>query len=333
MMLLNISKTLCKLCLLIGLFTSIHLVTNQYRYSWSMTATQKLSPTTLSLLEKISKPIEIDLYSNDVDNYRQAQFLITQYQSAKPNIMLHWNNKPYSFSNDYQSAALLVKIDGHQEVIDLLKNPLNEQALSQSLFKLCNKANEWIVFLQGHNEPSPFNVQATDYSLLRVALQNQGFQTQTLSLINTPLIADNTRLLIIAAPKNNLLPEEEKLILQYLLQGGNLLWLIDNNMHPLPFLSEFFQVTPLPGTIVDLHGYRLGTPHPAITIIDNYPQSPFATPKSLTAFPYAVALKSSPLANWSSQSLLVTHEQTWTETDSLIESIAFEPEKNEVAGP
>ncbi|MCS5710043.1 GldG family protein [Candidatus Berkiella aquae] len=333
MMLLTISKKLITLCLLIGFFVSIYLIANPYHYSWNMTATQKLSPTTLSLLEKMSESIEIDLYSSDIDNYRQAELLITQYQSTKPNIVLHWKDRPYSFSNDYQSAALLVKMGERQEVIDLLKNPLNEQTLSQCLFKLCNKANQWIVFLQGHNEPSPFNAQATDYSLLSIALRNQGFQIQTLSLTHTPLIADNTRLLIIAAPRSTLLPEEEKLIIQYLLQGGNLLWLIDNNMQPLPFLSDFFQVTPLPGTIVDLHGYRLGTPHPAITIIDHYPQSPFATPKSLTAFPYAVALKSSPLENWSTQSLLITHEQTWTETGSLTESIAFEPEKNEVAGP
>jgi|GEM_PF-6571370 len=320
-------------CAVLTLCITCFYVAKKYPFSSNMATTQHLSDTTVSLLNKVSEPITVVLYSTDIENYHQAEFLLAKYQNIKKNIDLFWEAEPYTHSSDYQGPALKILIGDQNVIVDLLQNPLNEHTLSQSLFTLCNIAHQWVVFLQGHNEPDPFGTSATDYGLLRVALQNQGLKVQALSLLKTPLIANNTRLLIIAAPKVGLLAQEEKLIAEYLFQGGSLLWLLDKDAHHQPFLSELFHVTALPGTIVDSHGHQLGTPHPAITIIDTYPSMPFAPPKTLTAFPFSVALSQQPNNDWDSQWLLRSHESSWTETGALSGKLAFEPEKQEVAGP
>lgn len=313
--------------------TAGYLLAKKYSFTYNLAPSQTLSETTCSLLELISDPISVTLFSTDIETHHQAQLLITKYQANKSNIVLTWQAKPYAHSSDYQGPALLVTIKDKQHIIDLLQLPLGEQTLTQTLFKLHNQHNQWVAFLQGHNEPDPFGTRATDFSLFRIALQNQGLNLQTLKLTQTPVIAHNTRLLIIASPKVAFLPLEEKLITDYVSRGGSLLWLMDNEMHAQPFLSSLFQVNALPGTIVDLHGHHLGTPHPAITVVDAYPTLPFTAPKSLTAFPFSVALKQQLPSLWESKPLLVTDAKSWTETGPLTGVMAFESEKNEVMGP
>lgn len=329
----HLAKELIQAGAVLAICLACLIMAKKYPVSSYFSSTQLLSATSESLLKKIEAPITITLFSTHIEDYHQAQFLIAKYQAIKPNIKLHWRQESYAHSNDYSGPALQVSMGAQKEMIDLLRNPLNESTISQRLFKLRNKDEQWIVFLQGHNEPSPFGSQATDYDLLRIALQNQGFKVQALSLTHTPVIADNTRLLVIASPKTRLLPKEEQLIAQYLFQRGSLLWLIGNDSHPQPFLSELFQVKRLPGTIVDLHGHQLGTPHPAITIIDTYPSMPFSAPKALCAFPFAVALSLENNHDWQTQPLLLTHDKSWTESGALSGALAYEPEKNEVAGP
>lgn len=146
------------------------------------------------------------------------------------------------------------------------------------------------------------------------------------------MLADNVELIVIASPKSEWLPHEEALITQAISQGKDVLWLMDPQSKRLHFLEKLLGVSPLPGIIVDLHGQKLGTPHPAITLIEQYPLLPFSSPSLLTAYPWSVALEIHH-AQWEAAPLLLTHEQTWTETSDITGQIGFEPEKNEKAGP
>lgn len=297
----------------------------------NLTEVRALSETTQSLLQKLTTPIIITLYNDDIDSHYQAKTLIERYQFIQPKIQFQW--VPHRQHSVNQPSRALILSDGtHSQTLDLNKVTLDENQLTTALFKLQRQPNQWVVFLQGHDEPSPFEGKNTDFSLLRIALENQGLKVQQLNLALTPFIPDNTQVLVIASPKYPLLAQEEKLLTEYIQAGKDLLWLIDPNSSPPPRLSALFGVSPLPGTIVDLYGKKLGTPHPAITLIDHYLNLPFQAPKTLTAFPWAAALKHIPDDYWQHQPLLVTHEFTWTETSDLQGNISFDPE-TETSGP
>lgn len=313
------------LCLcILGYMTSL-----QWPYVKEVTPYQ-LSETTQSLLKSIHQPVDVTLYTNDIDTHHLIKMLIERYQRIQPSIHFQWAKK--NIEGAYPHHALIIRFGNSQHIIDIDKQKMDENQLTNALFILCRKPNQWVVFLKGHDEPSPFNTQNSDFNLFRIGLENQGLKVQELNLSQTPFIPDNTGVLIIASPKSALLPKEEALITNYIAKGKDLLWLIDPSSAGIPSLSKILGVYTLPGTIVDLQGQKLGTPHPAITIITQYPNIPFGAPKTLTAFPFAQALQKND-SDFQSQPLLMTHPDTWTEIGSLSNQIAFDPEKNEHAGP
>lgn len=293
---------------------------------------QGLSETTKSLLESFDEPLTMTLYSNDVDTIHQIKLLIKRYQILQP-LIIFKTYKMLLKESHLPHHALIISYHNQEQVLDLNISTLNESKLSQALFKLQRKPNQWVVFLQGHDEPDPDGTKNTDFNLFRLSLENQGFKVQKLNLALTPFIPDNTSVLIINSIKTALLPKEEALIQEYIAKGKDLLWLMEPTSTPIESLCQTFGIFPHPGTIVDAHGQRLGTPHPAITIIEHYPSIPFHAPKTLTAFPFSLALDVVEHPDFQSHPLLITGPTTWTETGPLSGKIGFDPEKNEISGP
>lgn len=328
----SIKKVVLLACLLL-LACGCYFYSLKFVYYKDMTQHKHaLSGTTQSLLHQFDQPLNMTLYSKDADTFHAAQILIERYQLLQPNITFHWQREPLDFAGE-GSHSLVLQYQTRVQKIDLHQSPLDESHLTLALFKLQRKANQWVVFLQGHGEPDLYGSHPHDFSLFRLALENQGLKIQNLNLNRTPIIPDNTLVLVIASPKTALLPKELKLILDYIKKGKDVLWLIDPTSTPIAELNTLLGVNVMPGTIIDLHGQKLGTPHPAITVIEQYPSLPFTPPNSLTAFPWAVALTQSKETDFKSQPLLSTNEFTWTETGPLSDTITFDPAMQEISGP
>lgn len=320
---------------LVLLISVIALYLLAYHYSFIAALSPKkarLSPMTYSLIENFIDPIEFTLYTRQNDTYHDAALLIEQYQRKNAHIKFTWKQEDYTFSHQHMGEALVAHYQNQDYFIDLSNTAINEASVTSLLFKFKRHANAWIVFLQGHGEPDLFGKDSRDYSLWRKALENQGLKVQPLTLTHTPIIADNTQLIVMSSLQSELLPQEQALLTEYIAKGGHLLWLIDPSSKRLPFLESLLGVSPYAGTIVDLHGQQLGTPHPAITLIEHYPKLPFLAPTLLSAYPWSVALQVKN-SMWTAQPLLVTHQDTWTETGTLSGEIRFDPELDEVAGP
>ncbi len=289
-----------------------------------------LSETTQTLLKNFHHPVEMTLYSQDSDTHHLVNILVERYQRLQPQIQFKWHQASLN-QPPLPQHALVIQFEKTKEIIDLDKVTVNENQLTNALFKCQRKPNQWVVFLQGHNEPSPFGTKNNDFSLFRLSLENQGLKIQRLNLAQTPIIPDNTQVLIIASPQSALLPTEEALITEYVAKGKDLLWLTDPGSNMMSLLSEQLGIFPLPGTIHDWHGQQLGTPHPAITIIDNYPTIPFDAPNTLTAFPWAQALEQKKRGDFVAQPLLITHNATWTEKETFNKSVSSQ--SPELPGP
>lgn len=327
----NLFKQIFFILCLIGLVVISYHIACKHVFYKNVLTQHALSETTCSLLKQFKAPITFTLYSKDIDLFHKTKMLVEQYQMIQPHIQFIWKKEP---TPSIQSThALLIQTDNKSEILDLNQSELNENQISNLLFKFHRQANQWIVFLQGHGEASPFKTSNNDMSMFRLALENQGLKIQRLHSRETPFIPENTQLLIIASPKSSLTPKEEKLILEYVNKGGNLLWLMDPNAQAIPLLSDELGVSTYDGTVIDVHGQKLGTPHPAITVVEHYSSLPFQAPKALTVYPWAAALQVRKNSSWQQKVLLSTHESTWTEKGTLNGNIAFEPEKGEVAGP
>lgn len=312
---------------------TIYLLLKQFPYILDLTHNKQhtLSETTVGLLRKIDTPITITLYSDNSDKLLETQTLVQLYQQ---HASIHFSRK-----KPIGADKLVVDIDNKQQDIPLLTQALDEGLLTKTIFETYRKENQWVAFLQGHGEPKPFGEDKTSLGWFAQALKNQGLKVQSLPLYETQVIADNTQLLVIATPKTELLPKEIDLIRNYIQKGHNILWLSgpDETASLTPLLTEL-GLKKLPGTVVDEHGYKMGTPHPAITIIDKYAHHEATQAiNEITAFPWASAFKqidSNPKSTyWQATPILTTHAKTWTEKGPLSGTIQFDREQGEVPGP
>lgn len=311
---------------------TIYLLLKQFPYILDLTHNKQhtLSETTVGLLHKIDTPITITLYSDNSDKLLETRTLVQLYQQ---HCSIH-----FSFKKPIGADKLVVGIDNKQQEIPLLTQSLDEAVLTKTIFETYRKENQWVAFLQGHGEPKPFGEEKTSLGWFAQALKNQGFKVQPLPLYETEIIPDNTQLLVIANPKTELLPKEIDLISDYIKKGNNVLWLSGPDETPtlIPLLTSL-GLQKLPGTVVDEHGYKMGTPHPAITIIDKYPHHESTQAiNEITAFPWASAFKlnhTNTTPYWQTTPILTTHAKTWTEKGELSGSIQYDREKGEVPGP
>ncbi|HBN84748.1 MAG TPA: ABC transporter [Clostridiales bacterium] len=84
-------------------------------------------------------------------------------------------------------------------------------------------ATPYVYFLTGHGE----NDLTNEYTLLKDTLENNNYLVGTLNLLTDPDIPDETEILIMASPKTDITDDERVLIEDYVVNGGNLMVMVD----------------------------------------------------------------------------------------------------------
>jgi hypothetical protein len=196
------------------------------------------------------------------------------------------------------------------------------------LWQMLSRKQQWVTFIEGHGEASPFSQAPNDFSQLHQILKQKGWPVAAQNLAQMPIISDNTGLLVVANSKQEWQAKETQLVLQYLAKGGNLLLLIDPN-NKLPFeLLDHIGVELVDGTLVDWQGYQSGTPHPAIVIIQ--PNNQHAVTQNIQqvlAFPWSTGLnatKKNKKQDVLLEPILSTNKSVWNELAVDAETITFD---------
>lgn len=104
----------------------------------------------------------------------------------------------------------------------------DEQAVTEAIVKATRDKERTVAFITGHGEHDP-NGGGTDgrgYSVVRQALEREGYtvKTQSLTGITGTLEADAV---VVAGPRRKFLPEEAELLADYVSHGGGALVLVD----------------------------------------------------------------------------------------------------------
>lgn len=154
--------------------------------------------------------------------------------------------------------SVVLQYGEHAVVLNLLKNDPSQPAeenlnrsVEQLEFEFLNAIRTLtrekplqVAFLEGHQEAD--SLQVLDFS----AALSKSFRVRRIDCNRLPALADSINVLIVADPKAKF-PEQDKLQLdQYLMKGGQLVWLIDPVKVSLDSLSEGMTTLALP---VDLN--------------------------------------------------------------------------------
>ncbi len=321
-----------------GIIGMLAWLTTQYVYQadWTVGARNSISPETRELLDTMPDPVTITAYMHD-DPLLQEQLrdLVGSYQRYKDNITLEIIN-PDTVPERVRELGIasggeivIAYRDGREKVQTLAELPF-----TNALLRLSRQKERWIVFVSGHGERKPSGDTNHGLGLFGRELETKGLRVQTLNLSEAP-VPDNTHLLVLASPQVELLPGEVSVLLEYVRNGGNLLWLAEpKRLESLQPLADQLGIGFLPGMVVDATGQMFGVSEPTFAIITGYPQHEITREMTtVTVFPEVAALEINEAGEWASLPLLTTLERSWTELGELDGEIRFDQGTDERAGP
>ncbi len=326
-------------------------VTQKYHrvFDWTRDSRNSLSETSLNVLQQIDQTLLVTVLARNAASERKAILRqVEKYSSIKPDIDIKFLDidKEILLAKElhlHNANQLRLDYNNRFEIID----KISEREITNALQRLSRQSSPWVTFLSGHGERDPFNEENQGYSKLKQALETSGVQVQDLNLLKTTTIPDNISVLVIAAPQAALLSGEEKLILEYIESGGNLLWLSDpissdsldiTNHNLMPSLADKLGLSWVDGTIIDANQELrsiLGIKHPAIVPVVEYQQHEITnTFKNQTLFPFASGIAIATPAKWQASPLFYSLPGAWSEVGDLTgNSVVFDSASGDTRGP
>jgi ABC-type uncharacterized transport system involved in gliding motility auxiliary subunit len=306
------------------------------RFDWSHGARHSLSEATVTLLDRLDQPIKITAFATEQRELRRGiGDLVERYRLRRPDIEFEFVDPDRQPSRVREAGIrydgeLVVEYGGARESL----SQASEETLTNALARLGRGGERWIVFLGGHGERSPDRQANHDLSDWAAHLAKRGLRTRSLLLGENPQVPQNTAVLVIAGPRVKLLPGEVKAIEDYLLGGGNLLWLHDPGpLHGLAPVAELLGVEFAPGVIVDPVSQTRTGAAPEFVVIARYGQHPAVRGFGLTTlFPEAAALTHTERKGWRAEVLLDTAPAAWAESGARQGEPRYDPGRD-LAGP
>jgi hypothetical protein len=195
-------------------------------FHWTTAPLQQIPNETKALLSKINKPLEIKAFISNSHPFKQRlSDFIANYQYFNPLIKLSFISpqsapaqiKAFSIE---QEGELLLQYEGQLMRVE----KITDHAFTEALQRLLNLNKTKLIFLEGHGERALQNNSPFDFSKISLLLQNKSIEA--LSQAFLPDINRET-LLVIAHPRQPLNIQENKELIKYIENGGNLLWLIE----------------------------------------------------------------------------------------------------------
>ena len=304
---------------------------------WTANGRNTLSAASQALLASMKEPIQVTAYVREQPALRDAiARVISRYQRYKPDLTLHFVNpdllpdraRELGITGD---GLLYVDYRGRGEKLQ----QLNEQALTQVLQRLSRPGERVVLFLDGHGERKPLGVANHDLGTFGRELEKIGIRPRPFDPALETRIPVDAAALVIAGPRTPLLPATVEAILEYVRQGGNLLWLRDPDESAfLQPLAAVLGIAFLPGVVVDADAPSLGIKNPTFIPIADYGPHPITEKLRVPALlPQAAALTLQPAAGWTATVLLESQARSWTETGSLDGPLRFDPDSAERSGP
>ncbi|HEX9181116.1 MAG TPA: GldG family protein [Burkholderiales bacterium] len=319
-------QNLLFVALLLALVLLLGYLAREHRAQWDVTrnARHSLSQASLDILARLSGPVTVTAYATPHDpqlgDLRQMiRDFVGPYQRAKPDLTLTFVD-PTEQPKEAQAAGIetngemVVRYQGRSEHLTVL----GEQALTNLLMRLAREGERLVMYLDGHGERKLDGAANHDLGQFGRQLRAKGLQIAPLNLTVAQDVPANASLLVIAAPRVDLLEGETEKILAFLERGGSLLWLADPEpLRGLQPLAEKLGLTLTPGTVLDPAAEELSLPI-AWALGANYGNHAAIRGFNLiTVFPHARQVVAEEGQEWRNAVLVESSDRSWVESDSL----------------
>ena len=312
-----------------------------WQTDWTAGSRNTINESSIELLQSMDGPIALHAYFNsDSQSRQQVSRFVDKYKRFKQDIS-------FEFVDNQLSSDQLIEM-GFSQVGELkvsyadnntFINRLNEQEMTSALFKVARKEDTWVAVIQGHGERDPLDAGNNGLSKLAEELNKTGIKVQPINLLSQAVIPDNTKVLIIAGPRNAYLGGELKLIEEFLNNGGNLLWLRDPaQQNYFTSLDNSLGLSLVPGVIIDANTklrILLGIKHAAVIPVTEFHKHSITEElKTHLLFPFASGIHHQNESDWQVQTLFKSLERSWSEIGEInTDKLKYEQDLGDTQGP
>ncbi len=313
----------------IGILVVVNLFIFNNDVSWDLTQDKvnTLAPETLDILSNLQVPVTAQAFYSSNLNIGPAETLLSNFKRNANGMF------DYEFIDPYQDPVAAnqagITQDGAivltaGEQTDTLSYA-SESNLINAIIKLQNPEQTALYVLTGHGETDFFQSGDFSMTLLESALEKKNYTVNALNLVSTPVIPDDARALILAAPQIPLSQDELNLIAEYLNGGGSLVLFSEP-----PFLAQTGQAAvegedPLWEHLQTVWGLKLGNDlvvdpsvDPAeLAVADQYGDHPIteALQGYVTIYPTSHSIQVTDVDGITTTELVLTTDQSWAESD------------------
>lgn len=305
---------------------------------WSAGARATISPESRALLAQLKGPLEVTSYTRPGELRAKTSLLVERYQRFKPDLSLRFVDPDLDpiATQDADIAAngeLALQWHGHTQHA----TQLDEQTFSDALVRLARGETRLVAFVTGDGERDPAGKNAADLGDFVAKLSARGVRALPLNLAEAAEVPRNARLVVLASPQAALPPGSVQKLVDYVADGGNLLWLAEPGADDLGLapLAQALGIKRLPGILFDGAGAANGVRDPRILVATRYPAQAITDGFRINSlFPRVAALAALDGAPWNTQPFLQTGAQSWNQAAPFDPAhTAFDANAGDLKGP
>lgn len=279
-----------------GILGILNFLSAQHHTMVDLSETQRftLAPQSFQILQNLDREVRIIAFVSDQGRSKPAiRDLLNNFRYTNPMVSFSFvdpDKKP-SVTKQYgitQYDTLVFESGNQSAQIKVV----NEQEITNAIIRVSRDAKRKILFVTGHGEHSLNDAERNGYTLVKENLEKQGFEVGEISLLQEARVPEDTSLLVIAGPQRPYLPEEVRVLTDFLDSPGKILLLADPNERSglNPLLSEW-GVTFQGGVIIDTLSRLFGGDF-TIPVVNSYPDHEVTKGFNLaTFFPLAQGIE------------------------------------------
>jgi ABC-type uncharacterized transport system involved in gliding motility auxiliary subunit len=221
--------------LMVALFAGILVIVNvlaaRHAKQWDFSETQRftLSPQTHRVLRGLTREVKITVFSQERSTaFNTYRDLLDSYRSHSDKLRIEYVDPERRPGLARQLGVTrtdmaVVESGGQTNRV----TTASEAELTGALIRVSKDEKKRIVFLEGHGERATADQDKGGFSLVKAALEKQGYEVGALTLLQESAVPANTAVLVLAGPRRPVTKEEQDRIGRYVAGGGRLLAMVD----------------------------------------------------------------------------------------------------------
>jgi ABC-type uncharacterized transport system involved in gliding motility auxiliary subunit len=197
----------------------------------------------------------------------------------------------------------------------------DEQSLVNAIVKITRDKPKLVCFTEGHGEKTTSETGLDGFAAAEGKLKNENYETKTISLATTNQIPAECGVVVVAGPKQSLLPTETAALAKYLDEGGKAMLLLDPETDPqVGDVLKSWNVALGNDFVLDVSaaGQAMGG-GPTAPLVMSYGSHPITQNfgRTMTIFPEARSVKVGDASGSgvNGTTILTTSEASWAETE------------------